>query len=162
MNSKFWSWWVEFISWIAIWDACKVSALQYINKIISKNQVCRQRKVDVGREPYWKNAEHLQDHQCFQWNHNKIIIIIRRRGSYKKNPTTWNLLIVVLLEVTNSVKMQQGYAMRILMQKVESVKGDWFQEVHGELIEKWAQTEYTPLQFSCDCVCNALNFNSFS
>lgn len=52
--------------------------------------------------------------------------------------------------------------MTTLLQKVEGVKGDWLQQVQRELIEKQAQTEYIPLQFSCDCVRNALNINSFS
>lgn len=60
--------------------------------------------MDLGKELYWKNAEHFQDHQCFQRNHNKEKY--KRRDSYIKKPTTWTLLIV-LLEVTNSKEAEE-------------------------------------------------------
>lgn len=48
--------------------------------------------------------------------------IIQKKGQIYKEPTTQNFIVIAVLEVSNSVKKQKGYAMMTLMKTVERVK----------------------------------------
>lgn len=53
---------------------------------------------------------------------NEIRVRIQKKGHIYKELAIWNLIVTAVLEVPDSVKKQNCYAMFTLMQKVQELK----------------------------------------